>query len=70
MYNLGKVHKDIVNKCSPVLFIFCTNNTPSYKLVQILTPILKSLTLNKYTVKDAFAFCEKIVEIVEFSWEA
>ena len=39
-----------------------TINTPTYKLVKFLVPILKSVTSNEYMVKDSFAFAEEIVE--------
>ena len=37
-------------------------NAPQYKLAKSLVLILKSLTSNKYTMKDSFAFAEEIVE--------
>ena len=54
--------KDIVDNSPPFRPILSANNTPTYKLVKFLVPILKSLTSNEYTVKDSFAFAEEVVE--------
>ena len=62
MYELFKVHKDIVDNCPAFRPILSAINTPTYKLAKFLVPILKSLTSNEYTVKDSFAFAEEIVE--------
>ena len=62
MYGLCKVHKDISDTCPPFRHILSTINTPTYKLAKFLVPILKSLTINEYTVKDSFVFAEEIVE--------
>ena len=62
MYELCKVHKDIVNDCSSFLPILSTINAPTCKLSKFPVPILKSLTSTKYTVKDSFNFYEEIAE--------
>ena len=62
MYRLCKVHTDIIDNCPPFRLILSAVNTPSYKLAKFLVSILKSLTSNDHTVKDSFAFAEKIVE--------
>ena len=62
MYGLCKVHKDVINNCPPFRPILSAINTPTYKSTKFLEPVLKSLTINEYTVKDSFAFAEEIVE--------
>ena len=37
-------------------------NTPTYKLVKFLVPILKPLTTNRFTVKDPFHFAKETVD--------
>ena len=37
-------------------------NTPTYNVAKFLVPDLKSLTSNKYTVRDSFVFAEEMVE--------
>ena len=37
-------------------------NTPTYKLGNVLVPILKLLKANEFTVKDSFHFAEEIVD--------
>ena len=59
MYGLCKVDKDIIENCPPFRPILSAINTPTYKLVKFLVPILKSLTSNEYTAKDSFAFTER-----------
>ena len=61
MYGLCKIHKDIDN-CPPFVSILSAINNPTYKLAKFIAPILKSLTSNKYTVRDSFTFAEEIVE--------
>ena len=62
MYGLCKVHKDIINNCLPFRPTFSAINTPTYKLVKVLVPILKFLTRNEYTVKSSFTFVQEIFE--------
>ena len=59
---LCKVHKDIIDNCPLFRPVLSAINIPTYKLAMFLVPILKSLTSNKYTLKDSFAFAEEIVE--------
>ena len=47
MYGLCKVHKDIIDNCSPFRSILSAINTSSYKSTKFLVPILKSLTSNE-----------------------
>ena len=61
MYDLCKVHKYTSDNCPLFPPILSVINTPTYKLADILVPILKSSTSNEYTVNDSFAFAEKIV---------
>ena len=34
--------------------------TPTYKLAKFLVPILKTLAINEYTIKDSFTFAEEL----------
>ena len=52
MYRLCKVHKDIIDNCPPFPSILSAISTPTYKLAKLFAPILKSLTIYEYTVKD------------------
>ena len=52
MYELCKVHKDIINNCKPFRPNLSAINTPTYKLAKVLVPILKSLTRYKYPVSN------------------
>ena len=71
IFGLCKVQKDTIDNCPPFRTILSAINTPTYKLAKFLVPVLKSLTSNKYTVKDSFAFAEEIVEEdSDFLWEA
>ena len=36
--------------------------TPTYKIAKFLVPILSSLTINEFTVKNSFSFAKEIVE--------
>ena len=62
MHELCKVHKAMVHYYPPFRSILSVIKTPNYKLAKFLVPISKSLTSNEYTVKDSFAFAEKIIE--------
>ena len=62
MYGLCKVHRDIINNCTPFQLILSAINTPTCKLAKFLVPTLKSLTSSEYMVKESFAFAEEIVE--------
>ena len=61
MYGSCKVHKASVASGPPFRPILPALNTPTYKLVKFLVPILKPLATNEFTVKDSFHFAEEIV---------
>ena len=62
MYRLQKVHEKINDHCPPFRPVLSAINTPNYTLEKFLVTILKSLTSNKYAVKDSFALAEEFVE--------
>ena len=62
MYGSSKVHKTSVENFPPFGPILSALNTPTYKLVKFLVPILKPLTTNEFTFKDTFHFAEEIVD--------
>ena len=62
MYELCKVHNNVVVNCPPFQLISSAINTPTHKLAKFLVAILKSLTSNKYTVNDSFGFAEETAE--------
>ena len=61
LYGLAKVHKQLVNNCPPFRHILSVIGTPSYNIPKFLIPILKPLTTNDYTLKDAFEFSRDIL---------
>ena len=61
LYGLPKVHKAVINNIPKFRPILSAINTPTYKLAKFLVPILSSLTVNEYTVKDSFHFAEEIL---------
>ena len=62
LYGQFKVHKPVINNCPSFKPIIEAINTSSYKLAKFLVPILFSLTINKYTVKDSFKFAKEITK--------
>ena len=62
MYGACKVYKTSVENCLLFLPVFLALGTPIYKLAKFLEPILKSLTTNKFTVKNYFHFAEEIID--------
>ena len=62
VYVLFKVHKDSVDNCLLFQSILSAINTPTYKLAKISITYLKSVTSNKYALKDSQAFAEEIAE--------
>ena len=62
LYGQGKVHKPVINNCPSFRPIVDAINTPSYKLANILTPILFPLPINEYTLKDSFEFAKEITK--------
>ena len=59
LYGQAKVHKPVTNNCPSFRLILDAMNTPSFKLAEILVPIISALTINIYTVKDSFAFAKE-----------
>ena len=56
LYGQAKVHKPVINNCPSFRPILDAINTTPYKLAKSLVPILSPLAINKYTIKDSFAF--------------
>ena len=61
-YGLGKVHKNIVDRCPPFRPIISAIKTPSYKIAKFLVFRMNSITSNEFTIKDTFCFAKEIVE--------
>ena len=61
LYGLCKVPKAITDICPPFRLILSAIGTPTYKIAEFLVPKLSSITSNKFTVKDSFAFAEEVV---------
>ena len=53
-----KTVKDGVPSFPPILSAI---NAPTYKLSTFFVPLLKTLTLNEYTIKDSFSFVEEVL---------
>ena len=53
VYVRFKVHKDSVDNCLLFQSILSAINTPTYKLAKISITYLKSVTSNKYALKDS-----------------
>ena len=62
MYGSCKVHNTSVENCPLIRPVLSALNTPTYKLLKFLVPILKPLTTNEFTLKDSFHFAEEIVD--------
>ena len=64
MYGLCKVHKGrrASNDLPPFRPILSAMGTCTYNIAKFVVPILKDFTLNKYTVRDSFSFCDEIQE--------
>ena len=62
LYGQAKVQKPVINNCPSFRPILDTINTPAHKLAKFLVPILSPLAINKYTVKDSFAFAKDITK--------
>ena len=60
LYGLPKVHKPCKNGVPPFRPILSAIGTPTYALAKFLVPLLASLTVNDYTVKDSFSFSDEI----------
>ena len=56
LYGLPKVHKVLV----PLRPIFAACGTPTYKLAKFLVPLLSTLTVNEYTIKNSSEFVNSL----------
>ena len=56
LYGLPKVHKS----GAPLRPILSAIGTAGYNLAKFLLPIIKPITLNRYTVQDSFTFAQEI----------
>ena len=56
LYGLPKIHKE---GC-PLRPIISAIGTHSYRLAKMLVPFLSEVTMNEYTLRDSFQFCELI----------
>ena len=56
LYGLDKVHKQLVNNCSPFRPTLSAINTPIYNIAKFFVPFLKSLSTNDFMLKDTFVF--------------
>ena len=57
LYGSAKVHKPL----PPFRPIFSATDTPTYKLSKLLVPVLPDIMQNEFTVKESFAFVDKIL---------
>ena len=64
MYGLCKVHKGkgASNNVPPFRPVLSAIGTCTYSIAKLFTPILKEFTLNEYTVREQFFFCDVIQE--------
>ena len=64
MYGLCKVHegRGASNDLLPFRPILSAIETCTYNIAKFFIPILKDFTLNEYTVRDSFSFCDEIQE--------
>ena len=60
MYCLGEVYKIVRDGLPSFRPILSAIGTPMYKLAKFLVSMLEPLTTNEYTIKDSFAFAEKL----------
>ena len=68
-YIQAKIHKPVIDNCPSFRPILDAINTPSYKLVKFLVPILSPLAINEYTVKDSFAYAKEITKTdCNYAW--
>ena len=61
LYGLGKVHKALVNGIPKFRPILSSLGTCSYKLAKFLVPLLKSITVNEFTITDSFEFGKEVL---------
>ena len=57
LYGSAKVHK-LLPPFRPILSAI---DTPTYKLSKLLVPVLPDIMQNEFTVKESFAFVDKIL---------
>ena len=57
LYGSAKVHKPL----PPFRPIFSATDAPTYKLSKLLVPVLPDIMQNEFTVKESFAFVDKIL---------
>ena len=64
MYGLCKVHKGrgTSDDLPPFRSILSAIGTCTYNIAKFFVPIFKDFTLNEYTVRDSFSFCDEIQE--------
>ena len=62
LYGLCKIHKSLIDNCSPFLPIWSAIKTPSYNIVKHLAPILETATTNQFTIKNSFEFDKEVIE--------
>ena len=60
MYGLSKIHKPLFNNFPKLKPILSAINTATYGWAKFFVPLLKSFTLNEYTLKDSFEFAKDI----------
>ena len=58
LYGLPKVHKDNV----PLRPILAAYNSPSFSIAKFLVPLLKSLSVNQYTLHNSSQFVPEILQ--------
>ena len=62
LYDLCKVHKQLVDNCPPFRPIMSAIKTPTHKLAKFLIPLLEPITTNMYTIKNSFEFSKEIAD--------
>ena len=60
LYGLCKVHKSTDDESPPFRPILSALNTPSYKLVKFLVPLLSNIATNDFVAKDSFTFATNV----------
>ena len=54
IYGFSKVHKQLLDDFPPLASILSALKTPAYKLTKFLAPVLISIVISEYAVKDSF----------------
>ena len=60
-YGCAKIHKPVKDAAPSFRPILSAMGTRTYKLSKFFLPLLTPLTLNEYTMKDAFPFAEELL---------